>query len=78
MSDRGGNEMSDTGETRFVDCRHLRTKKMYIPAEYPQTGRLSPSRTGHYWCVRTAREFGPDGKRVSLDGCGPERDCCER
>ena len=72
--------MSDTNmppnELARVRCAHLRTKKMYIPAEYPRPGRLPRSETAHYWCVRTARPIGPDGRLVHLDTCNRSRDCC--
>jgi len=62
---------------QVVHCRHLRTKRMYIPAEYPNPGMLQPSTTAHYWCLCTAREFGPDGQLVHLHDCTPDRPCCK-
>lgn len=70
--------MSDTRSEApaVLRCQHLRTKKMYIPAETPRAGHVWPSETAQYWCVCTARELGPDGGLVHLDLCGPERSCC--
>lgn len=70
--------MSDAAaNTVAIGCKHLRTKKMYIPAEYTQPGRIADSETACYWCVCTARELGPDGGLVHLDLCTPGRNCCE-
>jgi hypothetical protein len=30
-----------------------------------------------YWCVKTMRGLGPDGKAVHRDACQGGRDCCE-
>ena len=70
--------MSDqrTEAAVMLQCRHLRTKKMYIPAETPKAGYVWPSDTAHYWCICTAREKGPDGGLAHLDLCGPDRSCC--
>ena len=58
-------------------CKHLRTKKMYIPAQYTQPGMLERSDTAVYWCICTARDTGPDGGLVHLDTCTPDRECCK-
>jgi len=75
MSDTTSNDTANA--TVPIGCKHLRTKKMYIPAEYPEPGRLTPSDTAHYWCLCTAREIGPDGQLVHLDTCNAGRGCCD-
>ncbi len=61
-------------------CRHLRTKKMFIPElahkVYAQEhGAFTDS--AHCWCNRTLAEVGPDDKQVSIQICSPERRCFE-
>lgn len=61
-------------------CRHLRTKKMYIPAEAHDVF-TSPGQEcefcGHCWCNRTLTEVGLDDRQVAIQLCGPSRSCFE-
>jgi hypothetical protein len=61
-------------------CRHLRTKKMFIPAQAEEvfaTAENGFENCGHCWCNRTLTETGPDDKQVQLDVCRPGRSCFE-
>lgn len=59
-------------------CRHLRTKKMYIPAQadevFAEGGDVAES-SGHCWCNRTLTEVGLDDKLAGLKDCNPSRSC---
>jgi len=53
-------------------CRHLRSKKMYIPAQADEVvpvpeGKISHA--GHCWCNRTMAEVGPDDRQVGAQSC---------
>jgi hypothetical protein len=61
-------------------CKHLRTKKMYIPAQeheaFPASaGGAEPG--GHCWCNRTMSEVGPDDRQVGAQLCSSPRSCFE-
>ena len=61
-------------------CRHLRTKKMYIPAQADEV--FSPvademGHCGHCWCNRTLSEVGLDDNQVGIEICNPSRSCFE-
>jgi hypothetical protein len=62
-------------------CKHLRTKKMYIPAEadevFPAAGTEPEHAAGHCWCNRTLSEVGLDDRQVSIPICNPSRTCFE-
>jgi hypothetical protein len=55
-------------------CRHLRTKKMYIPADdsVPASEHSQPA---HCWCNVTMTEVGADDRQVRLELCRPGRAC---
>jgi hypothetical protein len=59
-------------------CKHLRTKKMFIPAQADevfeqQNGAFTDS--SHCWCNRTLSEAGPDDKRAGVQACSASRPC---
>jgi hypothetical protein len=64
--------------TASMPCRHLRTKKMYIPA-------LAASALDHedtndqsfYWCNKTLGALGRDDAPVHPCSCQPGRSCHE-
>ena len=59
-------------------CRHLRTKKMYIPAQADEVfakGADAAESSGHCWCNRTLTEVGLDDKLAGLKDCSPSRSC---
>jgi len=60
-------------------CRHLRTKKMFIPAlEEEMIAELNrPHADGYYWCNRTCTEIGLDDELVGPNACKPGRCCFE-
>ena len=62
-------------------CKHLRTKKMFIPAEadevFPAAGAEAERAAGHCWCNRTLSEVGADDRQVSIDISNPSRTCFE-
>jgi len=64
---------------RSVPCRHLRTKRMYIPAL--AEGALDLEQGSHdqsfYWCNKTLTAIGLDDKQVHPCDCQPGRTCHE-
>src|SRR5213592_4713263 len=62
-----------------VHCLNLRHKGMYVlSTPYPEESQFyDPYDAAAYWCVKTQRGFGPDGRPVRPDGCQGERDCCD-
>lgn len=61
-------------------CKHLRTKKMYIPAleheVHSPTGE-ELAHIGHCWCNRTMAAVGPDDRQVGAQNCARHRNCFE-
>jgi hypothetical protein len=61
-------------------CKHLRTKKMFIPQladeAFAQENNAFTD-TSHCWCNRTLAEVGPDDKQVGVQVCGAARPCFE-
>lgn len=62
-------------------CKHLRTKKMYIPAQADEVFAAAASGEGeaccHCWCNRTLTEVGLDDRLAGLHICNPTRSCFE-
>lgn len=59
-------------------CRHLRTKKIYIPAQAGEAFSQPSEPVGgssHCWCNRTQAETGPDDWLASPEYCKPGRKC---
>lgn len=59
-------------------CRHLRTKKLYVPA-YGQSAlqpRQDMGASSHCWCNRTMMEIGADDGLVSLRKCADVQRSC--
>jgi hypothetical protein len=62
-------------------CQHLRTKKMYIPAQAHEafSGEAGEDgqANGHCWCNCTLTETGPDDGPVGPERCRFGRFCFE-
>jgi len=61
-------------------CKHLRTKKMFIPAQAHEAFASSAEEPGgspHCWCNCTLSEVGPDDRQVGVHVCGLSRLCFE-
>ena len=61
-------------------CRHLRTKKMFIPAlaePVSNTSAQDVEHSAHYWCNCTLTETGPDDQHVGAESCRSGRLCFE-
>lgn len=61
-------------------CRHLRSKRMYVANSFEAEAQADEdhiSAYGHYWCLQTSYEFGPDDERVARKLCKPGRNCYE-
>ncbi len=59
-------------------CRHLRTKKMYLPPEAHDALR-EPVEAGempHCWCNCTMMEVGEDDAPVSFRACADRNRSC--
>jgi hypothetical protein len=59
-------------------CKHLRTKKMFIPAQaaeaFSQASEIEGS-SCHCWCNRTLTEVGADDQPVNPEICRIGRSC---
>ena len=60
-------------------CDHLRHKGMYVlsvvdPAEFKF---YDPYDATAYWCTKTQKPLGPDGKSAHKEACVDGRGCCE-
>jgi len=66
-------------QIQSVPCRHLRTKKMYIPALADGALDMEPSADDQsfYWCNRTLTALGRDDNPVHPCVCQPGRSCHE-
>lgn len=60
-------------------CRHLRTKRMYIPAlaEGALSTEIDPNDQSFYWCNKTLGALGRDDNQVHPCLCQPGRSCHE-
>lgn len=60
-------------------CGHLRHKGMYVLTIVDPDERkfYDPFDATAYWCTKTMRGLGPDGKPVHRDQCQDGRGCCE-
>ena len=61
-----------------IACRHLRTKKLYVPSLSAEAlqDKQQAGASAHCWCNKTMTEIGFDDKRVSVATCSPsDRDC---
>ncbi|MBV9470333.1 MAG: hypothetical protein JO316_13395 [Abitibacteriaceae bacterium] len=61
-------------------CLHLRSKRMYVHNSFEveaQADENVESCYGHYWCMKTMYEIGPDNGRVQRKVCKPGRSCYE-
>jgi len=58
-------------------CRHLRTKRMYIPAQAEEAlaSRGEATADSAFWCNCTMTPLGPDDRRVEPARCTSERNC---
>ncbi len=73
--------MKTTPDTsvQHVPCRHLRTKRMYIPALAEGALDLDQDANDQsfYWCNKTLSALGVDDAPVHLCTCQPGRACHE-
>ncbi len=61
-------------------CKHLRTKKMFIPAQAAEITAEEPEGSTsacHYWCNQTMTAIGLDDQPVNRTVCRPNRQCFE-
>jgi hypothetical protein len=61
-------------------CRHLRTKKMFIPVQAgdsPGGAEESAEQNTHFWCNLTLTEVGFDDEPVGSQRCHAPRPCFE-
>lgn len=66
---RSLNELIRTGEI----CKSLRSKKLFYQTEEDAS---EVTHAGPFWCSRTQKLLGPDGKIVGHEECRPGRGCC--
>ena len=60
-----------------VPCRHLRTKRMYVPALAEGALDHEQNDQSFYWCNRTLSALGLDDNTVHPCVCQPGRSCHE-
>jgi len=62
-----------------LPCRHLRTKRMYIPslAEGALDSENYRDDQSFYWCNKTLTALGQDDEQVHPCVCQPGRTCHE-
>lgn len=67
--------MEPAGLTRYDDdrCGHLRWKGMYIEVAYDPS--FSSSNDRLFWCHKTQKCLGPDGKVADDFECNAARNC---
>ena len=65
--------------TPSLPCRHLRTKRMYIPALAEGALDIEPNHNDQsfYWCNKTLSALGVDDNQVHPCVCQPGRSCHE-
>jgi|JI10StandDraft_1071094.scaffolds.fasta_scaffold3555465_2 hypothetical protein len=61
-------------------CIHLRAKEMYYtqvvrPANDDSLLKPGEHDRNHYWCLKTCTPLGPGARPLSMDACGPDREC---
>ena len=59
---------------------HMRSKRMYITNSFEAESQADESQEhcyGHYWCLKTMFDMGPDDERVHRKECKPGRSCYE-
>ena len=80
MNEESSNPQSAIETPQSPLCRHLRSKRMYVANSFEaeaQEDEDKISAYGHYWCMKTSYEFGPDDEPVARKVCKPGRSCYE-
>lgn len=59
-------------------CTHLRHKGMYVltVVDPDETSFYDRYDATAFWCTRTQKPYGPDGKPAHADSCCAGRECC--
>jgi hypothetical protein len=57
-------------------CSHLRHKGMYVLSVAEPTDFHDSYDATAYWCTRTQKPLGPDGRPARADVCQAGRECC--
>jgi hypothetical protein len=61
-----------------IPCRHLRNKGMYVYSDGLSGESHDDYDNSVYWCLKTMKDFGPDGDFVAGPDCrNPSRSCYE-
>jgi hypothetical protein len=68
----------DSMKDAHAACSHLRHKGMYVlsVADPDDTSYYDRYDATAYWCTRTQKPYGPDGKPAHADACRHGRECC--
>lgn len=66
-------------ETASISCANLRHKGMYVLRDGAddENACYDAYDATVYWCTRTQKALGPDGKLVSQKACTHGRECCK-
>ncbi len=67
--------MADTPTPPPPRCMNLCCKAMVAFGESYANDPDYQEGVGDFWCIRTSKNLGPDGRSVSLQMCSPEREC---
>jgi hypothetical protein len=63
-------------EAVSIQCRHLRSKGMYVYSDRAQAENRDDYDCSAYWCLKSMTNFGPDDHRVGKPECdNPSRSC---
>ena len=65
-------------DTVTIACANLRHKGMYVLRDAGEDAAACYDAYDAtvYWCTRTQKALGPDGKPVHQDACTHGRECC--
>jgi hypothetical protein len=64
-------------EKVMLPCSHLRHKGMYVTSADPAEDACYDAYDATaYWCTRTQKPYGPDGKPAHAATCAHGRECC--
>ncbi len=68
--------MSELPQVPPPRCIHLQSKAMVVYGEGFEEDPDFQAGLTDFWCLQTAKAFGPDDRDVSLqDCCDPQRHC---
>lgn len=66
-------------DAHTIPCAHLRHKGMYVLSTPEEDGAATYDNYDAtvFWCSRTQKSLGPDGRPAHADQCRHGRECCD-